>query len=58
MALAERCIEMYSFAGDLVLDPFMGSGTTGVAASQLGRSFVGFDTDEVYVARALERITD
>ena len=58
VALAERCIEMYSFAGDLVLDPFMGSGTTGVAASQLGRSFVGFDTDEVYVARALERIAD
>lgn len=56
--LAERCIELYSFAGDLVLDPFMGSGSTAVAAARLGRSFVGFDTDENYVQRALERVAN
>ena len=43
--LPERLIELYTFEGDLVLDPFMGSGSTGVAAVQTGRHFVGYDTD-------------
>lgn len=56
VVLAERCIELFSFKGDLILDPFMGSGSTAVAASILERSFVGFDTEESYVERALERV--
>ena len=58
VTLAERCIDLYSFKGDLILDPFMGSGSTAVAASRLSRSFVGFDTDENYVARAMQRVAD
>lgn len=56
VALVERCIQLYSFEGDLVLDPFMGSGTTAVAARRLGRHFVGFDADPVYVEQAVARI--
>lgn len=51
-----RLIELYTFAGDLVLDPFMGSGSTAVAAVRSGRHFAGFDTDPRYVAGALERV--
>jgi len=53
--LPARLIELYSFAGDLILDPFMGSGTTAVAAVESGRHFVGFDTDPAYAAAATER---
>lgn len=42
--------------GDTVIDPFMGSGTTGVAAVQLGRKFVGIELDETYFDLACERI--
>ena len=56
VALVERCIHLYSFAGDLVLDPFMGSGSTAVAARRTGRRFLGFDTDPSYVALARERV--
>src|SRR5438093_1844486 len=42
--LPKRLIELFTYQGDLVLDPFMGSGTTAVAAIQTGRHFVGFDT--------------
>lgn len=58
VALVERCIQLYSYEGDLVLDPFMGSGTTAVAARRLARHFVGFDADPEYVARAVERVRD
>ena len=53
--LPQRLIELYTYRGDLVLDPFMGSGTTGVAAIRTDRWYVGFDTDEAYVAAARER---
>lgn len=56
VALIERCIQLYTFAGDLVLDPYMGSGTTAVAARRLGRHFVGFEADASYVESALERV--
>ena len=56
VALVERCIHLYSFAGDVVLDPFMGSGSTAVAARRTGRRFVGFDTEPSYVDLALERV--
>lgn len=51
-----RLIHLYTFKGDLVLDPFMGSGTTAVAAVQAGRHFVGYDTDGDYVQQALRRV--
>lgn len=56
VALPERLINLYTYQGDLVLDPFMGSGTTAVAALRTGRHFVGYDTDAEYVQRAHERI--
>ena len=54
--LPRRFIEMYTYEGDLVLDPFMGSGTTAVAAVQSGRHWVGYETSFEYRAAALERI--
>ncbi len=56
VALPERLINLYTYRGDLVLDPFRGSGTTAVAALRTGRHFVGYDTDADYVRRAHERI--
>jgi DNA modification methylase len=56
VALVERCIDLYSFANDVVLDPFMGSGTTAVAARLTGRSFVGYEMDPDYVDIAHRRL--
>jgi len=56
IALPERLIHMNTYEGELVLDPFMGSGTTGVAAVRTGRHFIGYDTDAVYAAAAMARI--
>jgi DNA modification methylase len=42
--------------GDVVLDPFMGTGTTGVAAKSLGRNWIGFDLQEEYIKVAKNRI--
>lgn len=56
VALVERCIDLYSFVGDVVLDPFMGSGSTAIAARRTGRSYVGYETDPGYVAIAEERL--
>ena len=53
--LPVRLIHLYTYPGDLVLDPFMGSGTSAVAAIRTGRHFVGYDTDPGYVERAQER---
>ena len=49
LELPARLIQLYTFAGDVVLDPFMGSGTTALAALQAGRRYVGYDTSEAYV---------
>jgi len=56
--LPERLIHLYTFEGDLVLDPFMGSGTTLLAAARLGRRYVGYDLDPAYVAIAEARVTE
>ena len=58
VALPERLIQLHTYAGDLVLDPFMGSGTTALAALRTGRHFVGYDTDADYVALARRRISE
>lgn len=54
--LPKRLIELYTYEGDVVLDPFMGSGTTAVAALRTQREYIGFDTDQSYVDRANARI--
>jgi site-specific DNA-methyltransferase (adenine-specific) len=54
--LPRRLIQLYTFAGDLVLDPFMGSGQTAIAALRTGRRFVGYETDPGYVKLAQDRI--
>ncbi|HEX9530195.1 MAG TPA: site-specific DNA-methyltransferase [Acidimicrobiales bacterium] len=54
--LPQRLIELYTYRGDLVLDPFMGSGTTLVAAVRAGREHVGYDTDPAYVETASKRV--
>lgn len=54
--LAERLIRMFSFVGDTVLDPFMGTGTTTVAASKWGRNSMGVELDPHYFKLAEDRI--
>jgi DNA modification methylase len=54
--LPATLIDLYTYVGDLVLDPFMGSGTTAVAAVERRRHYVGFDTDAAYVTAANARI--
>jgi DNA modification methylase len=56
VALVERCLHLFTYQGDLVLDPFMGSGTTAVAATRTGRHYVGYDTDRSYVRQAKDRV--
>lgn len=54
--LPRRFIELYTYVDDLVLDPFLGSGSTAVAAIQSGRRFIGYDIDGDYVEIAQERV--
>jgi DNA modification methylase len=56
--LPYRLIQLYSFANDIVLDPFMGSGQTALAALKAGRRYVGFEVDAGYVQLAQRRIRD
>ena len=56
--LPRRLIELYTFTDDLVLDPFIGSGTTAVAAVETGRHFVGYDVDPSYLEIARARIAE
>ena len=54
--LPERFIQLYTYLDDVVLDPFLGSGSTAVAAARTGRHYVGYDLDPAYVAIAEERV--
>ena len=58
IALLHQIIEDYTSEGDTILDPFMGSGTTGVACVQTGRNFIGIEIDPAYFAIAEKRIKD
>jgi DNA modification methylase len=57
VALPGRCIALSTSPGDLVLDPFVGSGNAGVAACALGRIFIGIDVSAKYLAAAEEKIS-
>ena len=57
-SLPERLIHLYTYLGDLVLDPFVGSGTTAVAAVRAERHYVGYDVDATYAQRARARIEE
>ena len=54
--LAERLVRMFSFAGDVVLDPFLGTGTTAVAAARWGRNSIGVEIDPGYMDLAESRL--
>jgi len=54
--LMQDCVEAFTDPGELVLDPFAGSGTTGVACLRLGRRFIGIERDERYAGIARERL--
>ena len=54
--LPGRLIELYTYRGDLILDPFAGSGTTAVAAVRAGRHYGGYDLDEGYIQLAESRV--
>ena len=55
--LPRRLIELYTFSEEVVLDPFMGSGATAVAAVENGRTFVGYELEQEYIGTAMERVT-
>ena len=56
ISLLKDLIELHSFENNIILDPFMGSGSTGIACYDLKRNFVGFEIDEKYFSIAKERI--
>jgi len=58
VGLPRRLIELYTFRGDLVLDPFIGSGSAAVAAVETGRHYIGYDTVQDYLDLAERRIAE
>jgi modification methylase len=54
--LPHRLIQLYSFSGDIVLDPFMGSGSTAIAALQSGRAYLGYEINPDYIQLAEARL--
>ncbi len=56
--LARRVIQLFSFKGDTVLDPFVGVGTTCVVAKKFGRGYIGIDSSEKYCATARARVQE
>ncbi len=53
-----RCIKLYTFENDIILDPFMGSGTAAIAALMQKRRYVGYDIDKEYIKKAEKRINE
>src|SRR5213078_13427 len=58
LELAERLIRMFSFVGDTVLDPFMGTGTTNLAGARWGRNTIGVEVDPHYYRQSHRRVTE
>jgi len=58
LELAERLIRMFSFVGDTVLDPFLGTGTTSLAATLHGRNSIAYEIDAEYFRSAVNRVRD
>ena len=56
--LIARCLRASTDEGDIVLDPFAGSGSTGVAAVGLGRNFIGIEKEHEYISVAINRLTE
>lgn len=56
LALMDVLVRLFSDPGELILDPFSGSGTTGVAALRLGRRFLGWEMNAEYAAIARKRL--
>jgi len=56
LKLAEDHIKSWSNPGDIILDPFNGSGTSGKAAKHLGRRYIGIDTSKEYLNISIERL--
>jgi DNA modification methylase len=56
VSLVEKLIRYYSFIGDIVLDPFMGSGTTAVGAKMLNRRYLGYEIHKEYIDIAISRL--
>jgi len=54
--LPKRCIKLFSFVGDMVFDPFLGSGTTLLACQQTARRGIGIEVDKEYCRLAVERL--
>jgi site-specific DNA-methyltransferase (adenine-specific) len=58
LELPNRLIQLYSYEGDLVVDPFCGAGTTALAAREAGRHYVGYDLNPEYISLAQQRLQD
>jgi len=56
--IPKRIIQLYTFVGDTVLDPFIGTGTTAIAAKKADRDYIGFDTSEDYINHAEQAVND
>ncbi len=56
LELPRRLIELYTFEGEIVLDPFMGSGQTALAALSTGRRYIGYEINHTYISLAEKRI--
>ena len=58
LELPLRCIKLFSYTTDLVLDPFMGSGTTALACKELNRKYIGFELNPEYLKMAKDRVNN
>ncbi|HED37361.1 MAG TPA: site-specific DNA-methyltransferase, partial [Ignavibacteria bacterium] len=56
--LPHRLINLYSFKGDVILDPFLGSGTTSISALKNQRKYIGYDVNQEYINLANKKLSD